>query len=338
MKILLADAEKAKKRIPATIASLPKDALASPFRAEALSYLSEFATRGKTLRAALVCLGARLNGRSPDAKILRAACAIEVLHSSLLIQDDVMDKDAMRRGNPALHAVYGKKYKNAHTGESLAMCAADIGFFAGLSLLNSLGDAKTVELACRELAAVGAGQMEDVACEGVGEAISREKIISMYEQKTGRYSIYWPLATGWMLSGGSASKLNSLLRFSLPAGVLFQVTDDIVGLLSSAGQSGKPQGSDIAANKKTIIRERLFARAGAQEKKELRAFFGSPVSKDSLARICDTYAFCGAQKDVEDLCAQLENDARKALRALPGSAQLKSELESFLSFIHTRNK
>src|ERR1041385_380780 len=83
---------------------------------------------GKRLRAALLVAGYRTV--SPDADLepaLDAGVAIELLHAYLLIHDDWMDEDAVRRGGPAVHTMLAERYRSTKLGQRSAVLVGDLG-------------------------------------------------------------------------------------------------------------------------------------------------------------------------------------------------------------------
>ena len=95
---------------------------------ETVNLLKDYTLRkGKRLRALLVNLGYfSANGKNRKG-ILKASLAIELIHNFLLIHDDIIDQDRLRRGQLSLHSLYQKKFfNNQHTGISLAMISGDI--------------------------------------------------------------------------------------------------------------------------------------------------------------------------------------------------------------------
>ncbi len=141
----------------------------------------DFSLRGKMLRGCLVRLGYELAaGRAPEAgsrdaeAVAITGAAMELFQSGLLVHDDIMDRDRLRRGEPTLHVRYEEELERsgyaepAHHGEALGICAGDIAFFAAFDALAALpvpdGAARRVmAVAASELSLVGVAQMRDVA-------------------------------------------------------------------------------------------------------------------------------------------------------------------------------
>jgi geranylgeranyl diphosphate synthase type I len=269
--------------------------------ADAARRLAEFSVRGKMLRGCLVRLGYELaGGRTPsggDDEALRlAGAAMELFQSGLLVHDDIMDGDRVRRGAPTLHVAYadalgrGRYGDPAHNGESLAICAGDIAYFAAFQALSELpvADAaarRVMGIAARELSLVGVAQMQDVAngaarhgsanpFGGASCDPDEDSVLGLYRYKTGRYTFSMPLALGAAIAGGDDRTLAALEAAGESLGILFQLKDDELGLFADEAELGKPVGADIRENKKTLFRLRLFQKADAATAARLEAIFG----------------------------------------------------------------
>jgi len=268
---------------------------------DAANRLADFASRGKMLRGSLVRLGYELTARheaaEPDATAIRlAGAAMELFQSGLLIHDDIMDRDRVRRGYPTLHAGYESTLESGgyddppHYGEALGICAGDLAYFAAFQLLAELptSAARAVRatlIAARELCVVGIAQMQDVVNGAVRQDSanpfrdaptdpSEEDILKLYRYKTGRYTFSLPLALGCALAGGSDAERLTLEQAGEDLGVLFQLKDDELGLFADEAVLGKPVGADIREDKKTIFRRRLMSRADGQTRVRLATMFG----------------------------------------------------------------
>ena len=208
---------------------------------EAARRLARFAARGKMVRGGLLVLGWRMHGGEagpvPRRVVLRAAAALELLHSALLVHDDIMDGDRLRRGEPTVHARYEDEARRAgavdpeRTGMALGVSAGDLAIFAALDEIAALevDPALALALARRvggELALVGAGQFEDVAL-GAGRGWpSRAAVLAVYTYKTARYTFSLPLACGALLAGARPAAVARLERIGEILGTVFQILDD----------------------------------------------------------------------------------------------------------------
>jgi geranylgeranyl diphosphate synthase type II len=212
---------------------------------------------GKRVRPVLALATARALGADP-AGYLRAAAALELIHTYSLIHDDLpaMDDDELRRGLPTAHVKYG---------EDVAILAGDGLFAEAIRLFcEQPGEPARVLAALAELAAatgvdgmVG-GQYVDVA----GEALDAEALRSLHGLKTGRL-IAACVGVVLALRGLPEPETIPYRRFAGELGVLFQIVDDILDVTGSDEQLGKPRGSDERHGKITYVS--LFGLERARE-------------------------------------------------------------------------
>lgn len=276
-------------------------AVSADLGTDAASRLADFASRGKMLRGGLVRLGYELTTRREaaglDATAIRlAGAAMELFQSGLLIHDDIMDRDRVRRGFPTLHAGYEAALASGgyddppHYGEALGICVGDLAYFAAFQLLAELPTtaAQAVQasaVAARELCIVGIAQMQDVV-NGAARRDSanpfrdaptdpsEEDILRLYRYKTGRYTFSLPLALGCALAGGGDAERLALEQAGEELGILFQLKDDELGLFADEAVLGKPIGADIREDKKTMFRHRLMDTADDRTRARLAGIFG----------------------------------------------------------------
>ena len=217
---------------------------------DALAYSS--LAGGKRIRAMLVYMAAKAcqADNAPSAAMTdTAAAAIELVHCYSLIHDDLpaMDDDDLRRGKPSCHIKFG---------EANAILAGDALQTLAFELLANEGDGSAeLRIALiRELSnASGAngmvgGQAIDLAV--VNQSISYDELVNMHTLKTGAL-IDAATHMGCLCAGGNSEQAKALRHYAQAIGLAFQVQDDILDIEGSSEQTGKPQGTDIAANKPT---------------------------------------------------------------------------------------
>lgn len=215
--------------------------------AEAMSY--SLLAGGKRIRPMLVLEFCRISGGDINAA-LPVACAIEMLHTYSLIHDDLpcMDNDELRRGKPTNHVVYG---------ECTATLAGDaLQAEAFGTILRSTLPAER-RAACAEIlaSAVGldgmcGGQYLDML--GEGKPLSGEDLNEINSRKTGALLIA-ACQMGVAAAGGSARMLEAARLFGASIGMAFQIRDDMLDVLSTAEELGKPIGSDAEEQKNTYM-------------------------------------------------------------------------------------
>ncbi len=208
---------------------------------------------GKRVRPILCLAAARLTagGRDIDEAVLPVACALECIHTYSLIHDDLpaMDNDALRRGKPTNHTIFG---------EAEAILAGD-GLLSFAFDLLSAPETKTISPAARleiiftcaraagPLGMVG-GQFLDVANEG--KAISFELLRTIHRSKTGAL-ITASVVAGGIAAGAGLGQRKSLIEYGNAIGLAFQIVDDLLNVESTTEQLGKAAGSDAQHGKAT---------------------------------------------------------------------------------------
>ena len=201
---------------------------------------------GKRLRPILAYLTGELNDTEAEY-IDTLASSLELIHCYSLIHDDLpaMDDDELRRGNPTTH----KKFDEATAilaGDALQPLAFELISTIKTSDRNKVQMISSLSEACGYLGMVG-GQIKDINSNQIKDV---ESLDSMHSEKTGRL-IQASIETAGILSGLSASDIESLKEYGEKIGLAFQIQDDIIDIESPASVSGKDQGSDIGKDKTT---------------------------------------------------------------------------------------
>ncbi len=208
---------------------------------------------GKRIRPFLVTEFCKLFGGNTEAA-MPFACAIECVHASSLIHDDLpcMDNDALRRGKPTNHIVYG---------EDIALLAGDALMTRGYEIAanNMAVDTKTTLLATQKLlAASGAvgmmgGQQIDLQSEN--KEITFETLLKMHAKKTG--ALISVSAELGCLAAGIADaedpRMKAALAYAAGIGLAFQIIDDILDVTSDPETLGKMTHADGAIGKTTFL-------------------------------------------------------------------------------------
>jgi geranylgeranyl diphosphate synthase type I len=334
----------------------------NPLGRELGEKLLRFAAQGKMLRGGLVCLASGLlDCGTPPAEpaVLAVAAAMELFQSGLLMHDDIMDRDATRRGQPTIHRQYAgeaelRGVRDAeHLGQSLAICAGDAAFFLGFEVLAGQPVPESARsgllgLCARELSLVAAAQMQDVSWGASQPAVggvdpdpaADEAILRLYTYKTARYTFSMPLAAGAMLAGCGTEALSALERLGECLGILFQLRDDLLDLYGDEKELGKPVGSDVREGKKTLLHARLLARAPEAVAARLEAIFGNPAAGvrelDFVRQQCEGL---GVLAEVGELSAGFTNEARRLIEGLPRTrAEERGVLLELLRYTSERTR
>jgi len=223
---------------------------------------------GKRIRPILLLAACEAVG-GDVARALPYACAIEMIHSYSLIHDDLpaMDDDALRRGRPTSHMVFG---------EGLAILAGDALLTEAFHLLARSAEQnpepQRALRAMREIAdAAGAhgmvgGQAADIAAQGVEPDLALVEFIHV--RKTGALLLA-AVRAGALIGGADDAALKSLTRYGECLGLAFQIADDILDAEAPPSLTGKTGGRDGLLHKATFPAA-LGLPAAKQRARELR--------------------------------------------------------------------
>jgi len=226
--------------------------------AEVLAHAKEFNTRKqKTLRAAFVYYGYLLGGGEIDERIWKAAMSIQMVHSALLMHDDFMDRDELRRGKPTTHKHYEAMLGGAHDGESMAVSVGDAVLCLGFEELLTCGLDQTranaaLQQMLRGITNTAYGQAYDVTL-GALKNWTEEDVLALHAAKTAIYTYENPLFIGAHLAGLPQEAFSLLHDYSMDGGVAFQLQDDILGVYGDPEKTGKSADSDLIQGKCTLL-------------------------------------------------------------------------------------
>jgi geranylgeranyl diphosphate synthase type I len=274
---------------------------------------------GKRMRAALVAAGFATKG--PETRLI-AACepamiAIELLQTYLLIHDDWMDDDDVRRGGPSVHVLLGQRFGGKTAGDAGAVLAGDLASgFAQEALLETDLAPDRVLGAARAFACIQSdvvrGQLAEMRFGGRGAGPSVEAVHAL---KTASYTVTGPLLVGAALAGADDAVRKELERFGRPLGVAFQLRDDLLGVFGDPSATGKPVWNDLRQGKRTA----LVAELGRDARGEalLANVLGNASAPDAeVAAVVRAMEDTGARARVEARVRELCDEARGALAAM----------------------
>jgi geranylgeranyl diphosphate synthase, type II len=206
---------------------------------------------GKRIRPVLCVAAAEaVGGQSQD--VIRAACALEMIHTYSLIHDDLpaMDNDEIRRGQPTCHVAFDEATAIL-AGDALLTLAFEVlsstEFVQENLVLNWMKVIQTLSAAAGYKGMIE-GQMQDMAAEG--HLLSLEDLENMHALKTGAL-IEASVTVGAILGKGSFDQIQQLKIYAKNIGLAFQITDDLLDVEGDPNVMGKDVGSDRARNKST---------------------------------------------------------------------------------------
>jgi geranylgeranyl diphosphate synthase type I len=316
---------------------------------DAIDRISIFSTSGKMIRGGLILFTEEMFKGSYSKDGVYLAIATELLQSALLIHDDIMDKDMIRRGSKTIFFQYkeiGDKEgieDSYHFGESMGVCVGDIALDMCFSAVGYLSNVKVISRIIKkfglELSIVGGGQMEDVYLSSSNYIPTEEEVVSMYKMKTSRYSFSLPFSLGAILSEVDDSVIELLESFGDDLGIVFQIHDDEIGLFGNQEAIGKPVGSDIKENKKTLFFIYLMRLAKEEERRRLSGIFGNEkITKEDVETVLNLIEKYKVREMVLSKKEEFANKAREKIKLLPVEEKYKKHLFELVDYNLSRNK
>jgi geranylgeranyl diphosphate synthase type I len=288
---------------------------------------------GKRLRPAFCYWGFRAAGAGHCEEIVRAAAALELLHTFAIVHDDVMDESSQRRGRPTTHERRGLSFAIL-TGD-LALVLADaalVGSGFSPEVVTGAFDAYS-----RMRQEVIAGQLLDVELSRA-PSVSEEDARRVAVLKSGRYSVAEPLQIGATLGGSSDGFIDELASFGEPLGEAFQLRDDLLGIFGDPAVVGKPVDSDIREGKRNV----LYAKTVASLKGADKSFFssrwgrGDELTDDDVDSLRDMVDRSGARAQVEELLGRLLEEALARLSVLDVAEDARPALAELATLVVQR--
>ncbi len=262
---------------------------------------------GKRLRPLLVSMCATEPAREGD-DLVRAGCAVELVHMATLVHDDVLDAAPLRRGHPTVWQTGGRPLATA-TGDALFALAFDE--------LSGTGDIGTVSLLATACLSLARGELLQRRQAG-DPAVTEEQYLERCALKTG--SLFSAAARlGARLSGLAEADASALGRFAEMLGLAFQIADDVLDCDGDPDTTGKPLGTDLldgtvslplllAASRDADVRAVIARGAGpADVLPTLARVVASGAVADARAR---ALALAGrAAGELEAITAPVDRDA-----------------------------
>ena len=315
--------------------SLVKDK--TGFLKENLEYLKNLNSDGKLIRGFLIALGYKILKEDFEFSY-NLSLAYELFQTSILIHDDIIDNDNLRRGKDTIHFSNYKKYKSLNeadakkTSESIAICIGDYGFFKVNEIIinnyiNNPNFSKLYRFYNDIVLKTIEGELIDVVLsfEGKYKEIKdlEENIMLVYKLKTAFYTIIGPLSLGLILAGIEDDKLEEIRKFGEKVGIGFQIQDDILGIYSDMG---KVIGSDIKEFKQTILYS--YVVQNGKYKEELFKYYGKEnIGEVEINETRRIFKECGAYEYAVNL---MNKHYDESLEILKNINWIKDEDKSIL--------
>ena len=221
--------------------------------------IKEFNTipKGKGIRAKLVTL--------INPKAIPLAAAVESIHLASLLHDDVIDESSLRRGKKSINAIYGDK---------VAIMLGDIIFAKALEWLIEYDKPSAIALA-NTIYMLSLGEKEDIELSK-NMNIDKDKYLSMIYKKTS-VLIEMACKESARLAGLDSEKY---AKYGKNLGLVFQIVDDILDIVSDEKTLGKPVMNDLYEGKMTLPFIYMYEYLDKEDKEYFKTLFKKRVTKN----------------------------------------------------------
>ena len=310
----------------------------------------ETSTRGgKRFRPGMVMAAYSALGGTDTEAAAYVGAAFELLHTALIVHDDVIDHDFMRRGVPNLSGTYrdeaianGMSERAAeHSGISAAVIAGDLALFNSYRLIDRSGvsgevRARLLDVMDEALFASAAGEMIDVDFASAPEVPRVDDILTMERLKTAVYSFECPLQAGAILAGAGEDVVATLGDFGRELGIAYQIVDDLLGVFGATAETGKTTTGDLREGKRTVL---IAYAASTREWVEVEHLFGDEnLTDEDAERLRLALSNCGARSFTEGLARYYANRALARLAEPHILPALRAELHPVADVVLGRVK
>jgi geranylgeranyl diphosphate synthase type II len=297
-------------------ASLPPGGLYAP-----MAYL--VGLPAKRIRPSLVLLGCELfGGRAEDA--LDEALGIELFHNFTLMHDDIMDAAPLRRGHPTVHEKWDL---NTAILSGDAMLVKAYQLMAKRPAVSAIFSRYALEV-CE-------GQQSDMEFEQ-RDKVTTEEYRAMIRLKTAAL-LACSLRVGAAIAGASAGDGERIAAFGEHIGLAFQLRDDLLDAFGDPARTGKQQGGDLRAGKKTFLLIRGIELGTARDRNGLQEQLNRPSEQRDVPRMLNVLEELGVREEAERAVRDEEMKAARALDAIDAPEEGKKPLRALSATLMARS-
>ncbi len=305
--------------------------------------ITDLLAGGKRLRPAFCYWGWRACGGTDEQAIFTAAAALELLHASALVHDDVMDASDTRRGQPAVHRRFTMSHQQAswhgsadRFGGGAAILIGDLLLAWTDELLRSSGLAadsiwRGLTVLDTMRTEVLAGQFLDLAAQARATTKVSDAL-RVVTYKSAKYTVERPLQLGVALHGGQAGANRAAISaalsgYGVPIGTAFQLRDDILGVFGDPAATGKPVIDDLREGKRTVLLAVAAERASRSQRELIDRCVGDPALTAAAAEeVRGVIVSTGALDECELMIATNVKEGLAVLEAAQITAESKAAL------------
>lgn len=294
---------------------------------------------GKRFRPYMIMLAFSAYSDDEPRTIMKAAIAQELLHSAMLIHDDIIDRDDTRYGVKNIFGQYQSLYaplvsdpmEKYHYSVSAALLAGDALLSDAHAALWQLPTTpertrKAHDIFSKAVRTVIGGELIDTEAAILPKGVVLPHQIAL--SKTASYSFVSPLLMGAVLAGAPESELSRLRTIAENVGVAYQLRDDLLGVFGDESQTGKSTASDIREGKYSTLVE-VFESTATIDQKAIfaKAFKHTLATPEELEAARSALKASGADTEIERLIQSLRETALQDIQLLNLAPEARQALE-----------
>jgi geranylgeranyl diphosphate synthase type I len=299
---------------------------------------------GKRLRPAFAYWGwrgARDQATAEDeAAVLTAVAALEFVHASALVHDDVMDGAHTRRGRPATHVGFASRHTVGDLsgdrelfGTGAAILIGDLALVWSDELLRRSGLSAAALARARAVwdtmrTEVTAGQYLDLL-RAAGGLPGADGALTVARYKSAGYTVQRPLQLGAAIAGAGPEVTEAYTAIGLPLGEAFQLRDDVLGVFGDPLVTGKSADDDLREGKQTLLIA-LAEQAADEAGRGLldRSLGNADAGPEEIEALRALLESTGARARVEERITERTALARSAIAAAPLADDARAALDA----------
>ena len=272
---------------------------------------------GKRLRPILAMLSCEAVGGVPETTI-PFGIALEYMHNSTLVQDDIIDKDQWRRGLQTTHEKFGIPFAilagDALIGETYRMLSymapPELNSVIYKELIRSIADAAKNFYE---------GEALDIEF-AVRSDVTIPQYMRMIEKKTAQ--LYYLAGKGGALIGkGDSKQVENLAEYGTLFGLMFQIKDDLLNILTEQIVLGKQMiGSDILNGKRTLMLVHVLSEISESDKKKMMKVVGNEkADQQDVLGVIDMFRAYGSIDYAQNKLTEYRDTSKRCLEVVDTS-------------------
>ena len=290
-------------------------------------------TGGKRLRPVMAIATCEALGGNVQ-QVIPFAAACEILHQWVLVHDDIMDGDRVRREKPAVWVKYGLAH-GINTGDYMAQKVYELILRSKNYNVGNETVFRLLEAMVTAVTKTAEGQAMDINLR-TNDKPTEKEYMHMVTGKTAYY-LTIPIVGGAIIAGADKKLLNDIIKFGNFIGPAFQITDDVLDL--TAGKGRGEIGRDIKEGKKSILVVHCLSKCSSAERKMLLGILNKPTDKttnDDVLAVKKLFEKYGSIEYSQGKAKELVLKAKEVTSEMP--LPLRDILNEFADYLVERRR